>query len=134
MVKKATVIILLLLITLSSFSLDLRILNGGNWFSWSYDRKIGFVQGAICEGFKIVEMALLSNLVYNPSKLIDLRIDSDTIDREILNEISIFYNRTGKLDYPIYVVIYIRNIWKYQNYFPPWSESPWSIEGKNNGG
>lgn len=79
-------------------------------------------------------MALLSNLVYNPSKLIDLRIDSDTIDREILNEISIFYNRTGKLDYPIYVVIYIRNIWKYQNYFPPWSESPWSIEGKNNGG
>ena len=134
MIKKATIIILLLLITFTSFSLDLRTLDGRNWFSWSYDRRIGYVQGALCEGFRITEMAILSYIVTDVKKLLSLRIDSETMDIEILNEISIFYYKTNMIDYPIYIVIYIRNSWKGQDYFPSWRESPWAIEKEGTDG
>lgn len=126
--KKIILIILLLCIVIfSSFPLDLRTLNGTNWFSWSPIRQVGYVQGALCEGFRITQMAILSNIIYDVNVLLKFRIDSDIIDIEICNEISSFYQVTERYDYPIYIVIYIRNSWKSIEYFPPWSESPWFV-------
>ncbi len=116
------IIILIFHVTRNIFPLDLRELNGYNWLNWSDDRKVGFVQGALVEGFTLTQLGLEYDIILDIDKFLSFRIDSVTIDLEIVNEITMFYQSTQRFEYPLYVVIHIRNSWKNQIVFPPWEE------------
>ena len=104
----------------SLFSLDLRDLNGVNWLSWSFNRRIGLVQGALMEGFTLSSRGYEDGIISDINRFLSYRLEFDVPDVDIMEEITLFYINTGRLDYPIYVVLHIRNIWRFRSNLPEW--------------
>ncbi len=119
-----TLLLSLFFLTLSPASLcyplDLRDLNGVNWLNWSFDRRIGLVQGALMEGFTLSSRGYEDGIISDINRFLSYRLEFEVPDVDIMEEITLFYINTGRLDYPIYVVLHIRNIWRFRSNLPEW--------------
>ena len=114
---------LLLLIAVPSFSLDLSKLDGHDWISFSYEAKIYFLTGYVVGAYATQDM-LLSLGFLTETEYLEIRdfLLNNKKTGEILEEIDNFYSITSCYDYPIYIVVYIRNIWKKDITLIPWKE------------
>jgi hypothetical protein len=100
----------------SVFSYDLREINGEEFLNFNYYIQLSFVQGYMLGSYTV-----LQRLAYDYGLDLELMSLHGDTDETILKEICEFYLNTQRYEYPVYVVIYIRNAWKYKD-IPPWDE------------
>jgi hypothetical protein len=96
-------------------------LKGDTWLSWSTDQQNQYVTGFLFGNYTTVQVLLFSGMVKDSqlSTLHNFNLNGLT-SFQVVDEITMFYLRTARLDYPVYIVIFFRNLWKTQN-IPPWS-------------
>ena len=111
--KLAAFIILLLLLcaTIARPADYLTDLDGYDWAELTREERICLVRGLMIASFIVMDL-LIDNDVEIPQDLYDRLQFGEAYDINVADEITAYYVNTRRLDTPIWLAAYVRNLWK----------------------
>ena len=92
---------------------DQNIINGYLWRTWSENEKLIFIAGFLQGNYSVLTYLNKNNFI-DPKRwdeFIELDLGGIRPDR-IVYEVDQFYLKTGLFRAPLWIVVYIRNLWK----------------------
>jgi hypothetical protein len=111
--KQTTILTFLLIILTSAFGQNQDQINGYVWREWTRQEKLIFINGFILSNYASLSYLNNNDIIRNEKWAEFAEIDLGGLPAgRLVDEVTQFYRQTGIYEAPLWIVIFIRNIWK----------------------